>query len=454
MAMSDNFIGDMICPLYGEEGIKQRVYISIYTLKKQNKFCLNLEHEEVKLFYRECLLIFSTVDYQKQAYFFIDLHKMNDNLRMQIKNLVEKYEFIDIKLRKIPSFFNNISNEEYFYIFLDSNISLGPKIYISESLRLLNNGISIDRLNEAIKEPFESRSKLFSNLRENYDIHYYNPNKKYVYGKSNKDARKCKYCHRTKDEGATFISEAHAIPESVGNKTIISAEECDKCNAWFSTTLDNVFFESIKYFRTLYEKKGKKGIPKLKFANGTEMLHSGKTLIVMRDSKNDKLSKDGSVIIPFEFTINFMNVYRALTKFVLTVLPTDELHYFQDTIKWIMNIENNGNKRDLPLVAINYNTQDYLDQPTLTVYKRKNDNYSLPYIYAELRIATIAFVYIIPYTTNDTRTFAKKEDFDNFLKFNIHYENFKDWIFGNYSIDESIPFTINTTIKNKRSDSI
>lgn len=73
---------------------------------------------------------------------------------------------------------------------------------------------------------------------EKYDITRYelktenirNEDKKYI---GNKHERMCRFCGKTKGE-TTFKKVAHAIPELIGNKVLISFEECDECNKIFS----------------------------------------------------------------------------------------------------------------------------------------------------------------------------------------------------------------------------
>ncbi len=51
----------------------------------------------------------------------------------------------------------------------------------------------------------------------------------WFFGENNKK-RKCAFCDLTEDNGVTFKNISHAIPENLGNKRVISLEECDTCN--------------------------------------------------------------------------------------------------------------------------------------------------------------------------------------------------------------------------------
>ena len=46
--------------------------------------------------------------------------------------------------------------------------------------------------------------------------------------------RTCAFCDKTQAQGATFKKISHAIAENLGNKRVISLEECDTCNETYS----------------------------------------------------------------------------------------------------------------------------------------------------------------------------------------------------------------------------
>ena len=53
-----------------------------------------------------------------------------------------------------------------------------------------------------------------------------------------KRERTCRFCGLSFPE-TTFKKEAHLIPEMLGNKTLLSDFECDKCNHYFGVTFEN-----------------------------------------------------------------------------------------------------------------------------------------------------------------------------------------------------------------------
>src|SRR5262245_16553961 len=50
--------------------------------------------------------------------------------------------------------------------------------------------------------------------------------------------RVCRFCDQGKPY-VTFKKKAHAIPELVGNKTLLTLYECDQCNKRFSSFEDD-----------------------------------------------------------------------------------------------------------------------------------------------------------------------------------------------------------------------
>lgn len=49
-----------------------------------------------------------------------------------------------------------------------------------------------------------------------------------------KNLWECRFCGRSKADGASYKKRAHILPEQLGNKLIISHSECDDCNMFFA----------------------------------------------------------------------------------------------------------------------------------------------------------------------------------------------------------------------------
>ena len=64
------------------------------------------------------------------------------------------------------------------------------------------------------------------------------PGKKIMLG--DRVNRTCRFCGKRSPE-VTFEKQAHAIPECLGNKSLFTAYECDACNGFFGTGIENDF---------------------------------------------------------------------------------------------------------------------------------------------------------------------------------------------------------------------
>lgn len=180
---------------------------------------------------------------------------------------------------------------------------------------------------------------------ENYDITRYllktenisNEDKKYI---GNKNERKCRFCGKAKGE-TTFKKVAHAIPELIGNKILISFEECDKCNEIFSK-LENELANFISFERSATGIRGKKGIPTYKSNSGLKIQHDKekKNRFIIHDfldsghmeedldNKTITIGGERNPYIP-------LAVYKCFVKMALSIMPKEYLFNFIETIIWI-----------------------------------------------------------------------------------------------------------------------
>lgn len=448
----------MWTPALGREVGKKMLKFSIYSENGDHKTIINEENEVTLSFYSQLLQIFSTIDYDKKVIHFSCTHQMNDEIKEKIKNLTARYENFNIKIKQFYSYFSNIPNSKYFCVFPETDFTVEQIMNIFESIRLLNQGCKFEDLDSKIKKSNDDFNEMFGSLVEQYEILVYSPRRKTIYGEKDKTNRICKYCKRSSSE-TTFHEEAHAISEALGNKTLISAEECDECNHLFSSTIEKDIFNYLKIFRVLYGKKGKKTIPELYFNNGIKLYYKKnvdvngekKDIAVFEDKKGTaSLDENNNFNIPLELSenVNFMNIYRCLVKFAIAVLPMEIVNKLNRTIEWIKNIKNDSSILNLPKVAHLITSNAYYDQPEITIYKRKeNGNRELPFLFCELKIEFFVFVYIIPFTDGDITDFSIEENYNNFWNFNKHYNRISSWVFNNFNCDESKPLIINLYIK-------
>lgn len=421
---------------------------SMYSSKGDHKFEIIEENDLTISFYQQFLFIFSTIDYEKKVVNFVCTQKMTNEIKAKVNELIKHYESSNIGLRKVNSYFSEIPDNEFFFVFPETDFSIPQIISFFESIDLLNQGIPFDQLNDKLTKPMGDFNSLFSELIKKYEIKVYTPKRKTLYGEKDKNKRVCKYCERNITQ-TSFDEEAHAISEAIGNKTLISTEECDECNHRFAATIEKDLFDYLKLYRVLYGKKGKKKIPELEFKNGIKITFDDDKAIIIDTKGSAKVNKqEANIPLVFPEKVNFMNIYRCLAKFAISVLPLEIVSNLKGTINWINDIKDNGDHIDLPPVASLLVNNTYYDQPELSVYIRKDEDYTLPYIYCEFKVGFTVYVYILPFTSKDKTDFAKEENFNNFWKFTKHYSHFSNWVFNHFNIDQKKDFVINMKIGN------
>lgn len=191
-----------------------------------------------------------------------------------------------------------------------------------------------------------TREKNISFYEANYDIignWFLRPGDKVILG--DKSCRVCRFCGRKPPE-VTFKKVAHAIPESLGNKSIESAYECDTCNEEFGKGIENDLGNWSKPMRTLARIRGKSGVPTIKkggdglgwrieFDQGILNItaYESDPIFEVNEEKNQvtfKLRRD---------TYTPVAVLKALMKIGLTLMPDSEVKNFQHLMAWVRSID-------------------------------------------------------------------------------------------------------------------
>ena len=167
----------------------------------------------------------------------------------------------------------------------------------------------------------------------------------------------CRYCLRS--AGVTFSQIAHAFPEALGNKWIISKDECDDCNQLFSR-YEGALADAVAPLLTLGGTKGK----------GNSIRQTGRSAgssKLTRDESQDRahISVFSSDIRPVdavrtipstgEMVFRMLipgvpfrprHAYKALCRMALAMLPDDYRPKYETMRKWLLNVK----ERDLDQV--------------------------------------------------------------------------------------------------------
>lgn len=160
---------------------------------------------------------------------------------------------------------------------------------------------------------------------------------------------RCRYCGET--DPRKFRSVAHAVPESLGNKWIVSLDECDDCNAVFSRYEDSLA-KTIGPVLTLGGTPGKDNAVRQtgRSAGPAVIRHehseSGRRLSIQVTGEfGDHLSVDPAKgTLAFKIPIaneRFIprRAYKALVRMGLAAMPVAELANFQSLLAWVRDLD-------------------------------------------------------------------------------------------------------------------
>jgi hypothetical protein len=423
-------------------------FITLFSLNKVLTFSVSDNKEIIRETFSELASCFDCSN---------SLQKNTQKLRSKINNYVVKHREHDCSINKLNDYFKNLDEDELFYIFPVKEITQELHIAISNKL--------LCHMNEGIE--FESLQRRFSEICggviTNYVIDGVSSDKKIMVGEGLKKNRVCRFCHKKNGE-TTFKQEAHAISESLGNKTIILNEECDICNTKFSRTIEKDIDTYLKILSIFFKNKNKEGkVSKVKGKNfklsyvienesitKTQVLEKDKEdalkpdfVLIHFPKNNQERNNEGiPTIIPLKFNekVNMQNIYKALVKFSLSVIDRKYLSNFDKTIEWLTSDKFYSL---LPKVAVLHSYDSFSKQPYSRVYLRKGNDTNLPLAVGEFQFTFLKFVFLIPSFVEGECDFILDEDYQRFWAFFKQYSLQKNWTFESFSSSESKEFVFN-----------
>ena len=279
------------------------------------------------------------------------------------------------------------------------------------------------KLNVPDYEGFRTyRTEVCGSLIDNYRMVFYEQERKQIrIGEADKSKRTCRFCRKSSPK-VNFDKDAHTISEGLGNKSIITNDECDTCNERLGKEIEQDLMTYLSPLRTYSSIAGKHGKTKIKddsFALYEEA--PGKIRIDLFDQEIPELKhwtfKEDGENFSLSFThpqkLNPQDVYRAIVKYAIGVMEEVELPHFQDTIDWI---KKEKTAVDLPKLCFFLDNNPKDDKkPCITVFFRKNSDKTLPYSFIDLKVAGVVVFAVIPFCNKDDRTFSKEEDWKHIL---------------------------------------
>jgi len=156
----------------------------------------------------------------------------------------------------------------------------------------------------------------------------------------------CRFCKKSSPD-VKFSKEAHAFPELIGNKILISSDECNDCNNLFSETIEDNLAKFLGVQRTIAFTKGKGGVPSYKSPDKQtrwDVGKDGKVAIssvvgdetVTLDQENKKLT-----IKTIRQPHIRRSAYKCFVKMALSVMEESDFANMTETIGWLLSREDN-----------------------------------------------------------------------------------------------------------------
>lgn len=196
----------------------------------------------------------------------------------------------------------------------------------------------------------------------------------------------CRFCGLRSPQ-VYFSNEAHAIPETTGNKSLYTHYECDACNSLFGVGIENDFGNWTKPMRAISRIIGKKGVPTIKQPHDGWRIKSGAAeLKIYRNvissvSEIDETNKIIRLKLPRDLYTP-VAVLKTFFKMGLTLLPDDEICYYRSALEWIRCSDHGNSPFDkYEILHTSYRWHPGNGRILLILLRRISENDNLPYIF-------------------------------------------------------------------------
>ena len=250
----------------------------------------------------------------------------DEEYKARLKKMIE-ITFDGRRLNKIKSQLNEIPFNSKFLVL---HGHFDEEYFLSELRR------EVYKLNN-FKEYTSRLAQIYELFTQYRTFEFYGKGEKVYIGERDKEKRVCRFCGKRIPEVSFSGSKSHAISEFLGNKSLICLEECNTCNSKFGKTIEPAFSWMLSPMLSLLSIKGKNGYRKTR----------GKHFVIEHRKPSDvklfylKFESQGTVIDGVRrfdaSSIKYIpqDVYKCLCKYVISLIDSKFLPYFQETINWI-----------------------------------------------------------------------------------------------------------------------
>jgi hypothetical protein len=211
-------------------------------------------------------------------------------------------------------------------------------------------------------------------------------------------ARTCRFCPNP----TGFSKTAHAVPQLIGNQSLISLNECDQCNEYFANNCENDLASWFGPARSLTRIDGKNGVPGFDNAAGTSIRVTNGHLEIDATTRDVIEDPNQIDLRGRQMTSNSYSPIRAakaLVKAACSVCPTQDLASIQPAIEWIRGRSAPQIASYPVLFAIAPGWKPFRDGE-VTLYRRKNRD-AIPYLWCVIASTHFRLQSYLPFCRED-----------------------------------------------------
>lgn len=334
-----------------------------------------------------------------------------DKTKNNFKEIAECYCTRIPQMQRLEHFVREnkqVDEGAFFYVFNDKYTRLYEKMAAIEVLKCGNGNWA--KWVMAHNRTFD----IWARISFEFDVYAFGIDGiKIVVGERDPNKKVCRFCRET---GKKYGHRAHAIPEAIGNKLLFCAEECNKCNGELKLIEEN-FIRLMDFRRAMYHiaSKETKDSCTIKGKNYTIAPDNNgyPQLYIKQSSISHSRLSVGELWCKFNHydTVVDQDIYRALAKMVIDLVPNDRLSHFTKTIDWIKKWNQDVIPDALPSVLFGLLPEgNMFEQPVLYLFFRREGETDMPYCTAMLLTTDVAYQFVMPYVDVDNGRFKYDDE--------------------------------------------
>jgi hypothetical protein len=224
----------------------------------------------------------------------------------------------------------------------------------------------------------------------------------------------CRFCSRRAPE-VTFRKEAHAVPELVGNGTLVSLYECDECNNRFSAFEDDLGKLTLLE-RVAGQILGKSGVPSAKTGQKKSRIDLGASGFVIEQHAGDPIAEIDYEEKTLTITIapqsyRPLGAYKALAKIALTLMDEADVAKVPETLRWLRAPDLSTDQVDDGIRYRCFRTWTPgpapFANPRVLLLRRKREDVPGPMFIFVLAFGNLSFQIVVPAPQQDRHVIGK-----------------------------------------------